>query len=330
MSLDVPPALGRLLITGADGFVGTWFIRRLKAQMPADWRLFGLVQQATEASDGLERCVIDITQPGSVDQAVASIKPTCVVHLAAIAAISHARSDPRHTWAVNLDGTRYLAEAVLRHTPRARFVFVGTSEVYGGSFNAWSGRPLDETALLDPTNPYASSKAAADLLIGQMCHDGLQAVRFRPFNHAGPGQSEAFVIPAFAAQIVRIERGLQEPVLRVGNLDAERDFLDVRDVVDAYARAVFKSDDSNSGRVFNLASGYPRRIGDLLQNMIALSEAQIEIEIDRARLRPNDTPRAIGNSQHARDILGWEPAVEWQTTLKGVLDSFRAAKPNPD
>jgi GDP-4-dehydro-6-deoxy-D-mannose reductase len=146
----------------------------------------------------------------------------------------------------------------------------------------------------------------------------------RPFNHTGPGQSTAFVVPAFAAQIARIEAGLQAPVLKVGNLDALRDFLDVRDVADAYVRALFQPDLA-SGTILNVASGVPRRIGDALEGLRALARCEIKVEPDPARMRPNDTPLAIGDAARARALLGWAPAIAWETTLADTLDFWREA-----
>jgi len=144
---------------------------------------------------------------------------------------------------------------------------------------------------------------------------GLRVVRFRPFNHTGPGQSEAFVIPAFAAQIARIEAGAQEPVIRVGNLEPERDFLHVADVVRAYALALERFDELPAGAVFNLASGQPRRIGDILAAIIARASVPIRVEVDPARLRPVEIMRAVGDATKAREVLGWAASVDFQAVL---------------
>jgi GDP-4-dehydro-6-deoxy-D-mannose reductase len=156
-----------------------------------------------------------------------------------------------------------------------------------------------------------------------MAHDGLNAVRFRPFNHTAPGQSDQFVVPAFAAQIARIEKGLQEPVVRVGNLDAQRDFLDARDVVEAYVAALFTHGSLAPGTIVNLASGVPRRIGDILERLLLGAKAAIRVEPDPALIRANDTPRAIGDAARARALLGWLPAIPWDRTLVDVLNDQR-------
>jgi GDP-4-dehydro-6-deoxy-D-mannose reductase len=161
-------------------------------------------------------------------------------------------------------------------------------------------------------------------MLGQMALQGLKVTRLRPFNHTGPGQTERFAIPSFAAQIARIERGLQEPSILVGSLDSMRDFLDVQDVVDAYVSTVLLADELPAGCVMNLASGKPRRIGDLLESLLAMSEVRIEVAPDPARFRPNDTPLVVGDSSRAHALLGWRPQRDIETTLASVLGYWRA------
>ncbi len=216
-------------------------------------------------------------------------------------------------WRVNLLGTLALAEALRRQD--ALLVYPSSAEIYGASFRP--GRPLDETAAPAPQNTYAATKAAADLALGAMAADGLRVVRLRPFNHTGPGQTEAFVVPAFAAQAARIAAGLQPPVLNVGNLDARRDFHDDRDVCAAYAAAL--AADLAPGTILNLASGTPRRIGDVLAHLLRLAGVAPRIEPDPARMRPSDIPTAAGDAAAARAKLGWAPAIAWETTLRDVL-----------
>ena len=170
---------------------------------------------------------------------------------------------------------------------------------------------------------YAATKAAADLALGALAGKGLKCVRLRPFNHTGRGQDEAFVIPAIAMQIARIEAGLQPPVIRVGNLDAERDFLDVRDVVVAYALAVTKASELTPGTIINIASGTARRVRDILEYLLRLSRKPIALEKDEARMRPSDVPRIVGNGERARRLLGWVPEHSFDDTLADVLDDCR-------
>jgi GDP-4-dehydro-6-deoxy-D-mannose reductase len=198
--------------------------------------------------------------------------------------------------------------------------------VYGGS--AKSGHLLSEHVALAPTDEYSLTKAVADLSLGVLVKRGLKCVRFRPFNHTGPGQTDAFVVPAFAKQIAMIEAGLAEPVLRVGNLEAERDFLDVRDVANAYALGVAHSDRLVSGEIFNVASGEPRRIEDILTQLLTQSSMKIEIERDQDRLRPSELPRIVGDSSHIREVLGWQPHQDFTNTLTDVLEDWRSRVKN--
>jgi GDP-4-dehydro-6-deoxy-D-mannose reductase len=220
---------------------------------------------------------------------------------------------------VNLHGTLNVAEAIRDLAPSCRLVFISSADIYGASFRA--GVALDEEALPAPLNTYGATKAAADLALGAMAAEGLGVLRLRPFNHTGPGQSADFVVPAFARQIARIEAGLAPPVLKVGALTPERDFLDVRDVARAYALALAR--DLPTGTVLNLAAGTPRRIGDVLEALLALAKVKVEVAEDPARLRPADIPRAIGDAARARALLGWEPVIPWAQTLADVLDDWR-------
>jgi GDP-4-dehydro-6-deoxy-D-mannose reductase len=306
---------GRILITGAAGFVG----RHLLATLRRDDAAAELLTP--------DQAECDITDAAALDRLVAACRPTACVHLAGIAAIPAARRDPAAAWRVNLDGTLNLARALLAHAPEAALLFVSSADVYGGSFRA--GRPLDEQAPLAPLNTYAATKAAADLALGALAAEGgLRVVRLRPFNHTGPGQSDAFVVPAFARQVARIAAGRQPPRLQVGALAPERDFLDVRDVCAAYAaclRAVGPeaADPIPPGTIVNLASGVPRRIGDVLAALLARAGVAAEIETTAHLLRPSDIAVAAGEAGRAAALLGWRPVVPWEQTLDDVLDDWR-------
>lgn len=313
------PAAPRILVTGAGGFVGSVLLKRLAARLPAQ----ACIYAAGHVGDGARICPmdLDVTDCDAVERAVLAAQPDAVMHLAAVSAFQTAKNDPLKAWQVNLMGALNLATAIMTHARDALLVFASTSEAYGDAFNR-SAQPVDESANLLPRSLYAATKAAADLALGQMAHDGLNVVRFRPFNHTGPGQIEDFVVPAFAAQIARIEAGLAAPIIEVGNLDAQRDFLDVRDVVAAY-ETVLLDKEVPTGSVFNLSSGRPRRIGDILNQLLAMSTVPIEVRIDPARVRPNEVPVVAGDSSLARAVLGWKPNIAWETTLESVLEGFR-------
>jgi GDP-4-dehydro-6-deoxy-D-mannose reductase len=323
-----PVAPRRILLTGAGGFVGGWVLRQLDTVHTPELEVFASGHQSETHSAAAKTVRLDITDRAEVDAVIGALRPDAVLHLAAVSNVNEAREAPRQAWDANLYGTMNLAQAVLKHCPAARFIFVSTSEVYGGAPNP-RGATLDETAPLDPLNPYAASKAAADLMVGQMAREGLNAIRVRPFNHTGPGQTERFVIPAFAAQIARIEGGAQEPVIRVGNLDARRDFLDVRDVADAYLGLALSSFSFQPGLILNLASGTARRIGEILDELISLASVKIRVDTDPSRLRLNETPFATADAGRIHGLLGWEPHIAWSKTLADVLEFWRAAARRP-
>jgi GDP-4-dehydro-6-deoxy-D-mannose reductase len=164
-------------------------------------------------------------------------------------------------------------------------------------------------------------------MVGQMTKEGLRAIRLRPFNHTGPGQNEGFVVPAFAAQIARIERRQQDPVIYVGGLDNRRDFLDVRDVVDAYVKAVLCFDALPNGSVINIASGCAWPIRTVLDTLLACSPKKIKIIQDEQRMRNSENTIMIGSWQVAHTLLAWSPQIEFSSTLAAVLEHYRRAGP---
>jgi GDP-4-dehydro-6-deoxy-D-mannose reductase len=225
-------------------------------------------------------------------------------------------------WQVHLDGALNLAETILARNSDCWLIHIGSALVYGES--AKTGLALNEQTLLAPMDEYAASKAAADLALGALTCRGLKCVRLRPFNHSGPGQGAGFVVPDFAMQIAQIEAGLAPPVVEVGNLDVERDFLDVQDVADAYALAVQKVALLKAGVILNIASGIPRRVGDMLEQLLAQSQVNIKLKKDPTRVRSTDLPRVVGNAERAREHLTWSPKRRFENTVVDVLNYWRA------
>ena len=313
----------KILITGAYGFVGLHLVVQLRDMFGSSARLSptSLTAQTHPEFGAFE--ALDVTDEQAVAQAIAQFQPTHVVHLAGLAAVTAASTkvNAALAWRVHLFGTLNVANAILAHAPDCVMLSVGSGQVYGGS--ARTGLLLSENTVLAPSNGYEVTKAAADLAVGALTGQGLRSVRLRPFNHTGPGQTEDFVLPSFGMQIARIEAGLQAPVVRVGNLDAERDFLDVRDVTRAYGLAIEKAHELPAGIVLNIASGQPRRIRDLLDQMLQLARVPIAVEADPARMRPSDTPRFVGEAELAQRLLGWRPAFSMEQTLGSVLNDCR-------
>ncbi|WP_424811126.1 GDP-mannose 4,6-dehydratase [Roseococcus sp. YIM B11640] len=305
----------RILVTGASGFVGGHLRGALRAAFP-EARLIAATR-GEEVTGWDEIVPLDLLDPGSCAAAIDIAAPDAVVHLAALAAVAQSFSNPVPTWQANLLGTISLAEAVRIRAGGAVFLLASSAEVYGLSFQ--SDRALAEDAAMRPANPYAASKAAADLAVGEMALRGLRAIRMRPFNHTGPGQADAFVVPAFARQAALIAAGRQEPVMRVGALDRWRDFLDVADVCAGYVAALQAAERLEPGAVFNLASGQPKRVGDILADLLRLAGVSPRIEADEARLRPTDVRQTLGDPSAAAQALGWRPVVPWEQTLASVL-----------
>ena len=296
----------RILITGAAGFVGGHLSAALTSAFPGA---------------SLIPADFDVRDADAVRTGVCEASPDACIHLAAISSIPAAQSGPADAWQVNLLGTVALARAIMDETPECLFVFASTGDAYGASFK--SGRPMTADDTLAPMNTYAATKAAADLALGAMANEGLRAIRVRAFNHAGPGQSEDFVVAAFAKQVALIAQGLQPPVIKVGRLDAQRDFLDVRDVCRAYALCLAKADTIEPGTILNIASGDTRRIGDILTDLMSLAGVEATIEVASERLRQTDVPLARGDASLAALLLGWAPLIPWKTTLLDILADWR-------
>jgi GDP-4-dehydro-6-deoxy-D-mannose reductase len=313
------PLPGRILVTGASGFVGRHLVRLIRDRWPAATVLAASREGSVAGAD--ETVPLDLLDREGMAVLLEAARPDAVVHLAAQAAVGESFQDPGRTWRVNVDGSLALAQVLRDKLPECLLVLASSAEVYGLTFQ--SGEPLDEQAPMAPANPYAASKAAVDLALGEMALRGLRLVRLRPFNQVGPGQSDAFVIAAFARQLARIEAGLQPPVLRVGALDRWRDFLDVRDVCAAYIAVLDRAEALPPGIAINIASGTPRKVGDILQALLARVAVPVEVQVEAARLRPTDVVRVAGNAARAADLLGWRPAAAWDDTLDTVLADWR-------
>lgn len=307
----------RALITGAAGFVGPYVAKALREGCGADLDIIATSKNGQPHPVLKQVLALDVLDPDAVRSFIASYRPTHVIHLAAMAVPRDAQANPEAAWRLHVTATLNIANAILDLTPECWLIYVSSGLVYGES--AKIGLALNESTLLAPIDDYAVTKAAADLAVGALSHRGLKCLRLRPFNHTGPGQSEAFVVPAFAAQVARIEKGLAPPVIKVGNLDTERDFLDVRDVARAYAMAAKQADSITSHAIFNIASGVPRQTANILNWFIQNSRVSIKVEPDPARFRGSDLKCIIGDSSRLRETLAWAPEYSFEETLEAIL-----------
>ncbi len=312
----------RALITGATGFVGVHLRRHLLAQ--TDWSLVGTAYpelSPTLLGDSRDRLIaLDLTDAEATTAALDAEQPDLVVHLAAQSHVPTAYRDPWNTLRNNVLGQLNLLEACIALGQRPRVLVIGSGEEYGrASTNAM---PLTEDHPLRPENPYSVSKVTQDVMGYQyFISFGLPVVRVRPFNHIGPGQSDRFVLPAFASQVAQIEAHKRPPVIDVGNLTPARDFTDVRDVVEAYRLALLHG---TPGEVYNVASGRAVAIQSLLDHLIACTELEIELRVDPARYRPADIPVIYGSAVRLQRDTGWLPRITLKQTIEDVLNEWRA------
>ena len=251
---------------------------------------------------------------------IEEVRPDGIVHLAGQSSVHQSWLDPGGTLRTNVLGIVHLLDAARRAALRPAVLVVGSAEEYGPVSEA--ELPIRETAPLRPASPYAVSKVAQGalaLLYGPA--GGMRVVLTRTFHHTGPGRGEAFAESSFARQIAEIEHGLRPPVIEVGNLDAVRDFSDVRDVVRAYLLLLEKGE---PGQAYNVCSGRGRRIREVLDLLLASSSARVEVRVDAERLRPSDVPAQVGDPSRLRAATGWEPRIPLEETLADLLADWRA------
>ena len=310
----------RVLITGAAGFVG----RHLAAHLFAEGghEIWGLTRarRVIEGLDSRMRLVVaDLREKESVDEAVQRVRPQAVYHLASQASVARSLADPLDTILNNVVGQVNLLEACARHAPEARILVVGSNEEYG--LTRPDELPISEAKELRPISPYAVSKVTQDLLGHQyFATRGLQVIRVRPFTHTGPGQANLFVTPAFARQLAEMERGQREHRMRVGFLDGQRDFTDVRDVVRGYRLLIERGE---PGDVYNLGAGVPRSVRSILDGLLELTTVRPVVEIDPSMIRPLEMPVMYADCSKIYAATGWRTEIPFEQTLRDVLDDWR-------
>jgi GDP-4-dehydro-6-deoxy-D-mannose reductase len=305
----------RVLVTGASGFVGRHLIDALRAG--------GHEPVAAGGPHDALPLSLDLRDQQSVQRVVDVAAADAIVHLAGQAFVPQSIADPLGTLAVNATGTAYVLDAARAYRDRVqaplRVLIVSSAEVYG--VQRPERMPLDETTVPRPGNAYAASKLAAEAyaLAWQRSY-GLDCIVARAFNHIGPGQDTRFVVSSFARQLADIAGGAP-PLMHVGNLEAQRDFLDVRDVVAAY---VLLLANGRSGEVFNVCSGRPVAIREVLRQLITIAQVPVEIRDDPERMRSSDLPILCGDATKLRAQTGWEPHYSLATSLRDIYAAARA------
>ena len=314
----------RILITGITGLAGSHLAEHLLRKSGAEihgilrWRSNKENIAPFEKELLLHEC--DMKDPYAVLRLLQEIQPQRIFHLASQSNVASSWNAPRETLVNNITAQLNLFEAV-RQVPiqGLRIHVSGSSEEYG--LVREEELPVKETTPLRPLSPYAVSKVTQDTLAFQYHKShGLHIVRTRAFNHTGPRQSDVFVASNFARQIVEIETGLREPVMHVGNLEAKRDFTDIRDVVRAYDMAL---DQCEPGDVYNIGSGRARSIKQLLKTLLGMSRLIIRVEQDPERMRPSDIPVLVGDIDKFQKRTGWTPGIPFEQTLCDLLDYWR-------
>ncbi|MFQ3661333.1 MAG: GDP-mannose 4,6-dehydratase [Chloroflexaceae bacterium] len=311
----------RALITGINGFVGGHLADYLLSE--GRYEVWGLARAPQRVSADLAGRIglvyADLNDTQATGQALLTVRPDLVFHLAGQPFVPESFRDPASTLSTNILGTLHLFLPIIEHRLPTRLLVVGTNEEYGAITP--EDLPINEDTPLRPANPYGVSKAAQSLLAQQYAlSHGLDVVRVRPFTHIGPRQNERFVTAAFARQIARIEVGLQPPVIQVGNLSAQRDFTDVRDMVRAYALAAERGE---RGAVYNVGTGRAVMVRDVLDMLLQASTASIAVQVNPELMRPIDTPVVVCDPRRIYGRTGWEPRIPLRQTLHDILAYWR-------
>ncbi len=309
----------RILITGVGGFVGKHLSAHLRAVDPTA-ELHGTILDYTQRTpDGVTGHALDLKDESAVRALLETVQPDHIYHLAAQASPRRSFAIPWDTLENNIRAQLNLILGCLTLNIRPRLLVISSAEIYGPV--AQEFLPIREDQPLRPTNPYGVSKVTQDLLgLQYFLSHKLPILRTRPFNHCGPGQSEGFVAVDFAIQVARIEAGQKPPIVEVGNLTAQRDFTDVRDVVRAYRLIMEKG---TPGDVYNIASGQVYTIQYLLDTLLANSTVPIQIHTDPQRMMPADIPIIQGDAGKLKAHTGWHCEIPFEHTLLDVLNDCR-------
>ena len=310
----------RIFLTGATGFAGRHFLDLLRNK---EAEVFGFCYpDEPESRHITPKCKIrkiDIRSDGKIDEFIKFSKPDTVLHLAAVSNVGQSWNKRKETFEVNLMGTLNLLEALRKYASDSKMLFISSSEVYG--IPKSGGTPLREMDPVQPVSPYAFTKWSGEHLCRFYVQvEDMNIVTARSFPHTGPGQSPDFVCSDWASQIARIEKGLSSPVIKVGNIEVERDFVDVRDVVKAY---FFLMKKGKKGNIYNVSSGRSVSLKEVLHILLENSQTKIDVKIDETKMRKKDVPVLTGDNRKIRDEISWVPEIPIEKTLLDLLQYWR-------
>jgi len=305
-----------VLVTGAAGFAGSHVVEALGGrENVVAWTHHAPPPQELGTLAAWQR--VDLLNPTEVREAIARLRPSAVIHCAGAPNVAHSWRDTVTPLSANVLATHHLFDALRRTGLPSRVVVPGSATVYAASSTA-----LTEESPVAPSNPYAVSKLAQEQLAFRAAReDGVHVIVTRSFNHTGARQSAAFAAPNMARQIAMIEAGVAEPVIKTGNLDAQRDFTDVRDMARAYLELLRHGTPST---LYNVASGTARVMRSVLDGLVARARVKVRIETDPALLRPSDTPIVLGDATRLREATGWQPEISFDRTLDDLLNYWRS------
>ncbi|OOM68780.1 GDP-mannose 4,6-dehydratase [Clostridium sp. BL-8] len=305
----------KALITGVNGFVGNYLSKYLIEQ---GYTVYGTVIEDNVAMENVVIEKMNLLNKDEVMRTIKSINPDEIYHLAGQSAVGLSWKEPTLTMNVNINGTINLLDGVRDNDINAKMLIIGSSDEYGAIKPEEC--PISENHLLNPTSPYAISKMAQEEIAKLYVNSyRMNLIMVRAFNHIGPKQSKNFVVSDFASKIAEIEKGA-EPIIRVGNLEAYRDFTDVRDIVRGYFMLM---NNGKIGELYNIGSGNAYKIQDILDTLLSLSSTKITVEIDPDKLRPSDVPIIQCDNSKIKTHINWSPIYDIKDTLKDTLDYWR-------
>jgi len=305
----------KVLITGCSGFLASYLVKELDIE---NLRILGITEEEDYISEDFEVITADIRDKTKIKSIISEFSPDFIYHLAAISNVGFSWQNPGLTYEVNFIGSSNLLESAFEYSPDARIILMSSAEVYAKKKRGL----LSETSKISPNNPYALSKLAmemaADLYVNSR---NMEIIKIRSFNFTGPGQNISFVSSDFSYQIAQIEKGKKDPVIKVGNLSAKRDFSDVRDIA-RYISVIGRK--GESGEIYNTCSGSVYSISDMLNILLELSTSDIRVEVEKERLRPVDKPILAGDNSKIKSRLGLKPEYDMRMTLADLLEHSRS------